>query len=46
MSPQPLAGRVQALAEDHLYVVDEHAVDHFIPLSTTTYVAWAPRPYS
>jgi hypothetical protein len=40
---QPLVGCVHALAEDHLYLVDEHAVDHFIPLSTITYVAWTPR---
>jgi hypothetical protein len=46
MSAQPLTGRVQVLAEDHLYVVDEHAVDHFIPLSTITHVAWAPRTHS
>lgn len=40
---QPLVGRVQALAEDHLYLVDEHTMDHFVPLSAITYVAWGPR---
>lgn len=43
LKPQPLVGRMQALAEDHLYLIDEHAVGHFVPLSTITYVAWAPR---
>ncbi|HVM00834.1 MAG TPA: hypothetical protein VM324_16210 [Egibacteraceae bacterium] len=42
---QPLTGRVQALAADHLYLIDEDDTQHFAPLSTITYVARAqPRP--
>ena len=40
---QPIVGHVQVLAEDHLYLVDDHTMDHFVPLSAVTYVAWAPR---
>lgn len=43
LRPQPLVGRVQVLAEDHLYLVDDHGVHQFVPLSTITYVAWAQR---
>jgi hypothetical protein len=36
---QPVTGRVQALAEDHLYLVDDQGTQTYVPLSTVTYVA-------
>lgn len=43
LDPEPLVGRVQARATDHLYLRDRDDRELFVPLAVITYIAWGPR---